>query len=171
MMALKAEKEELAKLAEDPLKVNTDEEARKRLQNLRNQQQQFQQRQRQQQEPEEEDAELAGRAGTAAAADGDPSVSGRGGEDEAADRGAGSGAEAEGEEGSEAADPYAGMSARQRKLHDLRQKLQQCRKANEHAIIAERKRMKVRGCVSLQQGLVEVRVSYQCSCAGLVLNS
>ena len=151
-MALKAEKEELAKLAEDPLKVNPDDEARKRLQQLRNQQQQFQQRQQQQEDADDED-ELAGKAAAAAGVgasgrggDGEPSTSGRGLDgDEAED---GEGAQGDGEEGGEGdgevADPYAGMSARQRKLHDLRQKLQQCRKANEHAIIAERKRMKVR---------------------------
>lgn len=71
----------------------------------------------------------------------------------ALDPGAGSegpGAGAEGADGEAAAmevggaDPYAGMSERQRKLAELRQKMAQCRKANQNAVIAEKKRQKVR---------------------------
>ena len=40
----------------------------------------------------------------------------------------------------EGANPYANMSARQRKMYELRQKLQQCRKANQTAVVAEKKR-------------------------------
>jgi len=40
-------------------------------------------------------------------------------------------------------DPYAGMTAKQRRLHELKQKMNQARKANENATIAERKRMRV----------------------------
>lgn len=43
----------------------------------------------------------------------------------------------------EGGDPYANMSARQRKLHNLRLKLGQSRKANQAAVIAEKKREKV----------------------------
>lgn len=55
------------------------------------------------------------------------------------------GTEGEGEDDGEGADPTEGMSARQRKLFELRAKLQQCRKANQSAVIAEKKRLKVRG--------------------------
>lgn len=48
----------------------------------------------------------------------------------------GSGAAAEG------ADPYAGMSSRQRKLMELKQQLQQERKKNQAAVIAEKRRNK-----------------------------
>ena len=41
-------------------------------------------------------------------------------------------------------DPYAGMNDRQRKLYELRQRLQQCRKANQTAVVQEKKRQKVR---------------------------
>jgi pre-mRNA-splicing factor SYF2 len=39
------------------------------------------------------------------------------------------------------------MNARQRKLFELKQKMNQARKANENAIVAERKRMRVRTTV------------------------
>lgn len=42
----------------------------------------------------------------------------------------------------EGVDPYAGMSARERKLHELRARLQQCRRANQTAVVAEKKRLK-----------------------------
>ena len=41
-------------------------------------------------------------------------------------------------------DPYAGMNDRQKKLYELRQRLQQCRKANQSAVVQEKKRQKVR---------------------------
>ena len=41
-------------------------------------------------------------------------------------------------------DPMAGMNARQRKMYELKQKLRVGQKANQHAVIAERKREKVR---------------------------
>ncbi len=40
-------------------------------------------------------------------------------------------------------DPMAGMNARQRKMYELKQKLRVGQKANQHAVIAERKREKV----------------------------
>ena len=45
-------------------------------------------------------------------------------------------------------DPYAGMSERERKLAELQARLRQSRKANQNAVIAERRREKVRpiGC-------------------------
>ncbi len=51
--------------------------------------------------------------------------------------------------GVENANPYEGMSARQRKLLELRQKLQQCRKQNQNAVIEEKKRKKVRDLPAL----------------------
>jgi protein subunit release factor A len=40
-------------------------------------------------------------------------------------------------------DPYAGMSERERKLAELQARLRQSRKANQNAVIAERRREKV----------------------------
>lgn len=45
-------------------------------------------------------------------------------------------------------DPYAGMTERQRKLAELQARLRQSRKANQNAVIAERRREKA--CVSDQ---------------------
>ena len=146
---VRQEKEELEQLKQDPTAVNPDDESVRRLQQIK----------QRHQRP----------AAAAAAAGGDAGAQQQqeaGGEAEAAEEearqrraglgaggGGGSGAEegdedAGGGEGGAAAggaDPFAGLSARQRKLMELRQKLQQCRKANEHAVIAERKRMQVRG--------------------------
>ena len=47
-------------------------------------------------------------------------------------------------------DPYAGMSERQRKLHELQARMKQSRKANQNAVIAERRREKVGGCACFQ---------------------
>ncbi len=46
-------------------------------------------------------------------------------------------------DGADVPDPLAGMTAQQRKLYELKQKLRVGQKANQHAIIAERKREKV----------------------------
>lgn len=43
----------------------------------------------------------------------------------------------------EPADPTAGMSARERKMYELQQRLRQSRKANENAVIAEKRRQQV----------------------------
>lgn len=43
----------------------------------------------------------------------------------------------------EPADPTAGMSAREKKMHELQQRLRQSRKANENAVIAEKRRQQV----------------------------
>ena len=40
-------------------------------------------------------------------------------------------------------DPTQHMSARQRKLHELKEKLGQCRKANQGAVVQEKKRLRV----------------------------
>jgi hypothetical protein len=144
---LKQEKEELEALKKDPTAVNPDDESRRRLEQIKQR------------------VGGVGRAPAAAAADEDEGGGGGGGaarakrareEHEAAaaapaSGNGGAGEEDGGDEGGAAAedggsgDPFAGMSARQRKLMELRSKLQQCRKANEHAVIAERKRMQVGG--------------------------
>ncbi|KAG2496151.1 hypothetical protein HYH03_005753 [Edaphochlamys debaryana] len=84
-----------------------------------------------------------------------PAARGRGASEEAAERpGPGPGSEG-GEEGAagggeeEEADPYAGMSAKQRKLMELRSRLQQCRKQNQHAVIAEKKRARSPGAAQV----------------------
>ncbi|KAG2444869.1 hypothetical protein HXX76_001607 [Chlamydomonas incerta] len=66
--------------------------------------------------------------------------------------GPGPGSEGGAEEGAggggglvEGADPYEGLSAKQRKLMELRQRLQVCRKQNQGAVIAEKKRQKSPG--------------------------
>lgn len=134
LQQLRQEKEEMAKLRSDPLQVDPDAEARKRLAELK--------------------AQLAGSkaAGGAAVAGGSQqgdaaAAHGRSEQQEPAGPSSGAGEE-DGEEAGgvpEGADPYEGMSARQRKLHELRAKLQQCRKANQSAVIAEKKRNKVCG--------------------------
>lgn len=48
-------------------------------------------------------------------------------------------------DGVQGSNPYDGMSARQRKLHELRNQLKMSRKANQNAVIAEKKRIKVSG--------------------------
>lgn len=150
---LRAEKAEAAALKQDPLNTVVDgkQESLARLQALRQQQQQPKQ------------AAAASTPQDGEGADDGPSTSGRadaaaagvqGGAAAAAaagvqsDGGGGSGedgkdAAAAGEDGG-GGDPYAGMNARQRKLFELKQKMNQARKANENAIIAERKRMRVR---------------------------
>jgi hypothetical protein len=148
---LRAEKAEAAALKQDPLNTVVDgkQESLERLQALRQQQQQPKQAAAastpQDGEGAEDgpstsgraDAAAAGVEGGAAAAAGVQSDGGGGsGED-------GEDAAAAGEDGG-GGDPYAGMNARQRKLFELKQKMNQARKANENAIIAERKRMRVR---------------------------
>lgn len=43
----------------------------------------------------------------------------------------------------EPADPTTGMSAREKKMYELQQRLRQSRKANENAVIAEKRRQQV----------------------------
>jgi len=43
----------------------------------------------------------------------------------------------------EPADPTSGMSSRERKMYELQQRLRQSRKANENAVIAEKRRQQV----------------------------
>lgn len=89
------------------------------------------------------DGDGAGPRGTAGAAgagaDGGAGGGGRGGQQDE---------EEEGEDGAGAVpglDPMANMNERQKKMYLLRQQLHQCRKANQSAVVAEKKRQKVRG--------------------------
>lgn len=43
----------------------------------------------------------------------------------------------------EPADPTVNMSAREKKMYELQQRLRQSRKANENAVIAEKRRQQV----------------------------
>jgi hypothetical protein len=152
---------EAAALRADPLgtAIDTTQEARARLAALR------------QQEQQQKQAKPAAAAAAAADSDGEQqqqqaaSGSGRGaaaaeaaGDDDAA-AAADEEAYAAGDgEGGGGGDPYAGMNARQRKLYELKQKMQQARKANENAIIAERKRQRV----SSSRHLIGVAVAAGC---------
>jgi hypothetical protein len=160
---LRQEKAELAALKQDPLGtvVDSKSESLARLQALRQQQAPKavaaggggSSSQQQQQEAAAADADVGGGGGpsgsgraAAAAADGSngaaAAAAAAGGGEEDAAAAAAAGSDGEEEEGA-GGDPYAGMNPRQRKLYELKQKMQQARKANENAIIAERKRMRV----------------------------
>lgn len=138
---LRAEKAEAAALRHDPLgsAIDSQQESLARLQALRQQQQQ--------QQP--------GNAAPALAADADATTIGQpigkegstAAAEPAADTTALNGSEEEAgsaaAENGAVADPFVDMNPRQRKLYELKQKMQQARKANENAIIAERKRQRV----------------------------
>ncbi len=49
----------------------------------------------------------------------------------------------------EPADPTAGMSGREKKMYELQQRLRQSRKANENAVIAEKRRQQVLYCACI----------------------
>ncbi|GIL65939.1 hypothetical protein Vafri_19568 [Volvox africanus] len=165
MLKLKAEKEEAAMLRSDPNEVNPDQESLQRLKALK---------QQQQQPAKKASAPVPSALGTIAAVlgFGKPAeqrdqqelregsreeADGHGAQqmDEGTERGRGSEPDTEGPDdqpgslsddgGLEEADPYAGMSAKQRKLLELRQRLQQCRKQNQNAVVAEKKRQKSPG--------------------------
>ncbi|GFR39622.1 hypothetical protein Agub_g86 [Astrephomene gubernaculifera] len=163
MMKLKAEKEEAAKLLADPNAVNPDQDSLQRLKALQQQQQQQPKKQPSAVpasalgnvasalgfgKPAQPGTRREGESERAAAREGSPKE-----EQEGAGPRPGSSApgteegdeEAAGDGGVEGADPYAGMSAKQRKLLELRQRLQQCRKQNQNAVIAEKKRQKSPG--------------------------
>lgn len=141
---LRQEKAEAAALKQDPLNtfVDAKSESLARLQALR--QQQAPKAAPGSMQQQQQDAEPDGGSRPAAAGAGDGSngaaavvAADAGGSDEDEDAAAADG------EGGGGGDPYAGMNPRQRKLYELKQKMQQARKANENAIIAERKRMRV----------------------------
>lgn len=153
MLARKrAEKAEEAALRADPLgtAVDSKQESLARLQALRQQQQQYMakstpatKRAAEQQLGQEGEPAAAGAASTVIDDDDDePSTTGRHEEAAAAaeeEEQPGGGGAANGE----LPDPYAGMTAKQRKLHEIKQKMKQARKANEDATIADKKRQRV----------------------------
>lgn len=142
---LREEKAEAAALRDEPaaLRIDAEAEARARLQAMRKQegakQQQAkaakaQQQGEQQQQQEQQPCATAAADDAAAAPDASTAMPG------AAD---GAGADADAAGAAADVDPYAGMDPRQRKLAELKAKLAAARKANEGAVIAERKREKV----------------------------
>mmetsp|Transcript_20064 Transcript_20064/g.34528 ORF Transcript_20064/g.34528 Transcript_20064/m.34528 type:complete len:500 (+) Transcript_20064:207-1706(+) len=122
------EKDELAALRVNPLQVDVDAEARKRLEELKSQ--------------------LAG-GGSRTGARGTGQQGQEGAEtsdsrQQPEESTGPSGMDADEDEfqGDGGTDPFQGLNPRQRKLAELRQKLGQCRKANQVAVIAEKKRLK-----------------------------
>lgn len=143
---LRAEKAEAAALRVDPLgtAVDAQQESLARLQALQQQQQQQPGKAVAAEDPQQ--ASKAAAANNTAATVGDILAA----DDSAAPAVAAGAGDAE---GGAADDPYAGMNPRQRKLYELKQKMQAARKSNEKAIIAERKRQRVRlGCCRVPQG-------------------
>lgn len=140
LMKLKQQKEELAKLKEDPTKIDADAESRRRIQQLRG--------------TTVQNADVAAATGAdvaaaaaadAAAATGRPAearapAAVADGADVAATAGSAEEADGEAAPHEEAVDPTVGMTPAQKKLFELKQKLQQARKANQHAVVAEKKR-------------------------------
>lgn len=151
LLKVRAEKEEATKLRSDPNEVNPDQDSLQRLKSM----QQEQQAKKSTAVPASALGPVASSLGFGKPAE---QVQGR---RESANREA---SPAEDEPGAgprpgsasvertedaemglvEGADPCQGMSAKQRKLLELRQRLQQCRKQNHNAVIAEKKRQKVR---------------------------
>ncbi|GAX82144.1 hypothetical protein CEUSTIGMA_g9572.t1 [Chlamydomonas eustigma] len=135
LLKLKQEKEELAKLKDDPLKkLDPDEASRKRLQEMR---EVAQAQPKSKINLPDDEAPGAASGGHAVATQSKPVSSDKPAEVE-------QGGDGEEEEGDlvEGVDPYANMNERQKKLYELRQRLQQCRKANQTAVVAEKKRQK-----------------------------
>lgn len=125
------EKLEIANRKKDPMALNPDEASLARLKEMT-------QPAAAAAAPPSKPAAAAAAGETAddqapAAAGGDDKAVAQGGDDDDEDN----------EEGEEGANPLEGMSARQRKLYELRQKLNQSRKANQNAVIAEKKRAKM----------------------------
>ncbi|GAB4822098.1 hypothetical protein N2152v2_009144 [Parachlorella kessleri] len=161
---LRAEKEELAKMKDDPFQVNPDEESLARLKALKgaddalpgrappslpvrtaqDELRELEDRERAQQGQQARQAA----EGVAAAAPAGGAVAGAGADREA--DGTGQAAEQEqqeeevedGEEdgGQPGVDPTANMNARQKKLYELQQRMRQARKANENAVVAEKRK-------------------------------
>lgn len=152
---LRQEKAEAAALRADPLgtAVDATQEARARLAALRQQEQQHKQPSQAALQQQQQAGLEDGPSSTGKAADDDGVGGAAGSRHEqavgaaaaAGEDGTGEGVAAEGDDGGGGAvgDPYAGMNARERKLYELKQKMQQARKANENAVIAERKRQRV----------------------------
>jgi cyclophilin family peptidyl-prolyl cis-trans isomerase len=170
LLKLKQEKADAAKLKEGPKHVNPDEESLQRLKKLQQMQQQDEDPGSTAAEEPAAAAAAApsGRAAGGAAAGGAAAAAAGGAADgaagaaaaatTAAKEAAAAAAAAAGEppssrggeeeeqqpdgEAVQGADPTAGMTAREKKMYELRQKLQQSRKANQNAVIAEKKRQR-----------------------------
>ena len=165
---IRAEQADEAQLRQDPNAIDLDEEARQRLRALREGAAKAKRpafRTAQDELRELEEVEQAAAAAAAAAAKADSGGASdeeegrepqdgpsrkrprRGKSSNDNNRGtsgvgtAQGGAEAAGEEGGDGGvDPFAGMNARQRKLAELQQKMRQARRANESAVIVEKKK-------------------------------
>lgn len=136
LMKLKAEKEEEARLRTNPFPLDPDGESLRRLKEV-------QAEAARAAAAQVEDGDTgAGPSGPSGGAGGSANSPPRGGLGAAREEAASSGSESDDEMMVEGADPYAGLSTRQRKLLELQQKLQVCRKANQNAVIAEKKRKK-----------------------------
>jgi pre-mRNA-splicing factor SYF2 len=146
------EQEELEKYRQDPISLNPDQESRKRLQALTVVQQKPKKlrapiRTAQDELAEIEAKEAAERAAKEADADGEASdarLRSTGRPEVETTAASAEGEAAQGEENvDDEADPLAfmaNMTARERKLYQLQQRLQQCRKLNQSAVVDERKR-------------------------------
>jgi peptidylprolyl isomerase len=158
---VRAERAEEAALREDPTAVDPDQEARARLRALREGAAggggarargapAIPVKTAQEELREIEAAERAAAAAAAAAAlpEGfeEPeaaAAAGPGRDSEAGGEAGGAGADADADAGAGAGDPTAGMSARQRRLHDIKQRMHQARRANESAVVAEKKKQQL----------------------------
>ncbi|KAG1677926.1 hypothetical protein FOA52_001344 [Chlamydomonas sp. UWO 241] len=147
LLKLKAQREEQAMLQSDPLKaLDPDEASRRRLAEMREAaaaKSGAPATPLPDDDEEEEGAGPSSRGGGGGGGGGGGTSAGgasAAGGDEDGD-GDDDGGDSDGD-GMEGVDPYAGMSARERKLHELRARLQQCRKANQTAVVDEKKRQK-----------------------------
>jgi hypothetical protein len=167
---LRQEKEEAAALKQDPLNLVVDakQESLARLQALRQQQPPKAAAGSSQQQAEDDGPSSSARAAAADAA-GDSQAAAAAAADQADGAGGSSGDDAAAAEEDEGVggDPYAGMNSRQRKLYELKQKMQQARKANENAIIAERKRMRV-SCWCAKWVACPAGRGFPCACRTLL---
>ncbi|KAL6762226.1 cyclophilin-like domain-containing protein [Haematococcus lacustris] len=141
---IQLEKEEAAANRANPLQLDVDAEARKRLAEMKAQ---LQSKAGEPDVPEqlelEPDAASAGATRKPSSQPMQPRASERQEGADQAEQGEGQDSGSGGRESEgEGADPYASLSSRQRKLLELRQKLQQSRKANQAAVISEKKREK-----------------------------
>ncbi len=146
MAKILREREEAAAMKQDPVFVDPDAEARARLQALKaggaappppfktaqDELRELEERERAAEEARQAAAAAAQRPQDGAAPAAAPALPEDGIEGEG-------GGEQEGG-GVGCVDPTAGMNARQRKLHELQQRMKAARKANEHAVVAEKRK-------------------------------
>eukprot|EP00803_Ostreobium_quekettii_P002717 evm.model.scf_361.10 EVM.evm.TU.scf_361.10 scf_361:88853-94390(-) len=149
---LQEERKELEALRQDPIGLDADKGSLTRLQAAREQAEKKQEASRwkfRAKTAQDELLELDSQATSTslAATDGascPPSSSDNGNKDDAEENGGEPATVREVDpDNIEGANPLAGLSGRKRKLYELRSRLQECRKANQHAVIAETKRRQV----------------------------